>query len=106
MATAEWRKSANAVIAGRPRGTHARCAEAAGCTPGTLTQLLAGEISSSIYVGPVSDFLGIPRPLQRALDDDAAEANELFSAFTPQQKQLVLGLMRQLAANDTPEKKP
>jgi hypothetical protein len=40
------------------------------------------------------------------LDDDAAEANELFSAFTPQQKQLVLGLLRQLAANDTPEKKP
>lgn len=100
MATKEWREAANAALAGKPRGTHARCAEHAGCTPGTLTQLLAGEIASSVFVGPVSDFLGIPRPQQVALDADELEAGELFRRADAGGRKLALELLRRIVPNN------
>ena len=101
VATREWRTAALAAIAAGGRGTHARCAEAAGCSPGTLTQLLDGDIGSSEFVGPVSDFLGIPRRRQVAYEPELAEAHERLERLTPEQRTVVIGLLRHLTPDDT-----
>lgn len=101
-ATLEWRTAARAALDAMPRGSQERCAEAVGCSAGLLSQLLSGAVDHSVFVGPISDFLGIPRPVQIAMTGDESEINARVRRLTDEQRAIVLGVLRQMDRGPTP----
>jgi hypothetical protein len=95
-ATLEWRQAARAALDAMPRGSQERLSEAVGCSSGFITQLLGGEVDHSMYVGPISDWLGIPRPVQVAMAPDEAEVSTRYRRLTAEQRAAVLSLVREL----------
>lgn len=95
-ATREWREAAKAALDLLPRGGRARCCEAVGCSPGQLTLLLQGHITSSVYVGPISDWLRIPRPAQVAMSRAASRVNEFMRKASKAQGDLIVSLVDEL----------
>lgn len=67
VASQSWRTRARAGFDELKRGAQARCASEVGCSEALITNLLAGKIAASEYVGPISDWLSrngveMPRP--------------------------------------------
>lgn len=100
-ATLAWRTAVKEEIEKRPRGTQERMAEAVGCSKGLISQLISGQVDHSDFVGPISDFLGIPRPRQVAMEEGFAEVSEMFPLLSPEQQKTFRALMRQMLGRET-----
>ena len=68
--TPDWRRAAAAAFRKLPRGSKTQCAKDTGAGKATVSQLLNGTIHFSEFVGPISDWLGIPKPTLRMSDPD------------------------------------
>lgn len=90
IATLAWRSKAAEVFKAMGHGSKSRCAKEVGCSSGFMTQLLSGEIVASEFVGPISDWLRIPRPEPDSTEEDVKEAIDRYSALSPQNKRAAM----------------
>lgn len=96
VATEAWRKDANAAFDLLPHGAKKACAVAVGCSGPTVTQLLQGKIDSSQFVGPISVYLGIPKPLQVMLEPDEHEVLSLYRSASERDRRMFHEMMQRL----------
>lgn len=93
-ATAKWREDAEAAFEALGHGSKVKCAEAVDCAPALISRLLGGEVDVSEKVGPISDWLGIPRPPFRLLS--TAELVTKFEGMDEDDRETILRVVRQL----------
>jgi len=66
VTTDAWCGKARQALRALGWGSFRKCCAAVHCSPTTLTQIVKGDIRESVFVGPISAFLGI-RPPRRGI---------------------------------------
>lgn len=90
VASRDWRKKANEVFDAMGHGSKTKCAKEVGCSSGFISQLLAGDIVTSEYVGPISDWLRIPRPEPDTSSPDVKEAIARYEILSPKHQRAAM----------------
>jgi len=101
VATKAWRTQASEAFDSLKRGARARCARAVGCSEPQITKLLNGEIATSEFVGPISDWLaaqGVPmtRPQVEVTRERERELVETAAGLDDDRYEQVINLARLL----------
>ena len=95
-----WKERALAALAEAPRGTKTRAAEAIGCTVSAINQMLSPAGRQSRHALALSDFLGIPRPVEHS-DDDLAEWLRLGRELSVENRERLEDIARSLVDKES-----
>lgn len=97
VATKDWRKRADEAFVSRGRGSKKTCAKAVGCSAALVSRLVKGQVATSEFVGPISDWLGIPRPTENVDTEEQVQLLGAMSVLDKEQRQAILALALQMA---------
>lgn len=89
-----WCHDVRAIIESKPRGYQEQMRkfiEERGikCSSGELSEVLNGHAHTSVFVGPIHEFLGWPPPIAPIVARDAGEVMHLLERVTPEQRALI-----------------
>lgn len=90
----DWCRDVKAKLSEMPRGTQERMREfieskGLKCSSGELSEVLAGEAVTSIFVGPIHEFLGWPAPLAPSASRDGGEIFHVLQRVSPEQRAMI-----------------
>jgi hypothetical protein len=95
--TPSWIAAVNERLERDPQWSRVALAEAVGMDPSGLSKLLSGTTTTSAWVAPISEALGILPGSLELTDPEDAEAIEIFRGLSPRLRKSVLTTLRGLA---------
>lgn len=85
--TSEWKERARHAIDGRGL-SHGQVEDALGAGRGQISRMLSADQNTSVWVAPLSEFLGLPMPGQESSEE--SELLENFRQASPEGKKAIL----------------
>ena len=89
-----WLRDVRSIIESKPRGYQERMREyiesrGIKCSSGELSEVLAGKASTSVFVGPIHEFLEWAPPIPPTVSRDAGEVIHNLLRATPEQRAFI-----------------